>query len=48
MQCPEQPEVADIGDDHEVPLLDGRQRDVAALNRVQATAAPELVVHSGT
>jgi hypothetical protein len=47
MQCLEQPKFADVGDDHEVPLLDGRQRDAAALNRVQAIAAPELVVHNG-
>jgi hypothetical protein len=42
------PRVADIGDDHEVPLLDDGQRGAAALHRVQAAAAPELVVHSGT
>jgi hypothetical protein len=40
--------VADIGDDHEVPLLDDGQRGAAALHHVQAAAAPELVVHSGT
>jgi cation diffusion facilitator CzcD-associated flavoprotein CzcO len=41
------PRVTDIGDDHEVPLLDGRQRGAAALDHVQAAAASELVVHSG-
>jgi hypothetical protein len=39
--------VADVGDDHEVPLLDDGQRGAAALHRVQTAAAPELVVHSG-
>jgi hypothetical protein len=29
------------------PLLDDGQRGTAALNHVQAAAAPELVVHSG-
>jgi hypothetical protein len=29
------------------PLLDDGQRGPAALHRVQATAAPELVIHSG-
>jgi hypothetical protein len=38
----------DVGDDHEVPLLDDGQRGAAALHRVQAAATPELVVHSGT
>jgi hypothetical protein len=42
------PRVADVGDDHEVPLLYDGQREAAALHRVQAEAAPELVVHSGT
>jgi hypothetical protein len=42
------PIVADIGNDHEVPLLDDGQRGEAALHRVQAAAVPELVVHSGT
>jgi hypothetical protein len=42
------PRVADVGDDHEVPLLDDGQRGEAALHHVQAMAAPELVVHSGT
>jgi hypothetical protein len=39
---------ADVGDDHEVPLLDDGQREAAVLHHVQATAAPELVVHSST
>jgi hypothetical protein len=30
------------------PLLDDGQRGAVALHRVQAVAAPELVVHSGT
>jgi hypothetical protein len=42
------PRVANVGDDHEVPLVDDGQRRAAALHRVQAAAAPELVVHSGT
>jgi hypothetical protein len=42
------PRVADFDDDHEVPLLDDGQRGATALHRVQAAAAPELVVHSGT
>jgi hypothetical protein len=41
------PRVTDIGDDHEVLLLNDRQRSAAALYRVQATAVPKLVVHSG-
>jgi hypothetical protein len=41
------PRVADVGDDHEVPLLDDGQRSTTALYRVQATAVPKLVVHSG-
>ena len=47
MRCQNNPRVADVGDDHEVPLLDDGQRGAAALHRVQAVAAPELVVHSG-
>ena len=39
--------VTGVGDDHEVPLLDDGQRGAAALDHVQAAAAPELVVHSG-
>jgi hypothetical protein len=39
--------VVDIGDDHEVPMFDDGQRGVAALDRVQAVAAPELAIHSG-
>jgi hypothetical protein len=42
------PRVANVGDDHEVPLLDDGQRGAAALHRVQAAATPELVVHSST
>jgi hypothetical protein len=38
------PRVADVGDDHEAPLLDYGQRDAPALERVKAAAAPELVV----
>jgi hypothetical protein len=41
------PRVADVGDDHEVPLLDDGQRGAAALDHVQVAAASELVVHSG-
>jgi hypothetical protein len=40
------PGVADVGDDHEVPLLDDGQRGAAVLDRVQAAATLELVVHS--
>jgi hypothetical protein len=38
--------VASVGDDHEVPLFDDGQCGVAALDRVQTTAALELAVHS--
>jgi hypothetical protein len=38
--------VADVGDDHEVPLFEDGQRGAAALDRVQAAAAPELAEHS--
>jgi hypothetical protein len=38
--------VVDVGDDHEVPLLDDGQRRATALDRVQAAATPELVVRS--
>jgi hypothetical protein len=31
-----------------IPLFDDGQRGVAALDRVQAAAVPELAVHSGT
>jgi hypothetical protein len=41
------PGVTDIGDGHEVPLLDDGQRGAATLDRVQATAMPKLVIHSG-
>jgi hypothetical protein len=33
------PGVVDVGDDHEVPLLDDGQRGAATLDRVQAAAA---------
>jgi hypothetical protein len=42
------PRVADVGNDHEVPLLDDGQRGAAAMDRVQAAAASELVIHSGS
>jgi len=41
------PGVADVGDDHEVPLLDDGQRGAAALDGVEAAAASELVVDGG-
>jgi hypothetical protein len=41
------PRVGGIGDDHEVPMFDDGQSGAAALDRVQAAAAPELAVHSG-
>jgi hypothetical protein len=41
------PRVVDVGDNHEAPLLNDGQRGVAALDRVQAAASRELVVHSG-
>jgi hypothetical protein len=40
------PRVADVGNDHEVPLLDDGQRGAAALDRVQAAPTSELVIHS--
>jgi hypothetical protein len=36
-----------VGDDHEVPLFEDGQRGAAALDHVQAAAAPELAEHSG-
>jgi hypothetical protein len=42
------PRVADVGNDHEVPLLDDGQRGAAALDRVQAAAASKLVIHNGS
>jgi hypothetical protein len=45
MRCPG---VVDVGKDHEAPLLDDGQRGTAALDHVQAAAALELVVQSGT
>lgn len=41
------PGVADVGDDHEVPLLDDGQRGAAALDGVEAAVASELVVDGG-
>jgi hypothetical protein len=41
------PGVADVGNDHEVPLLDDGLSGVATLDRVQSVATMELVVHSG-
>jgi hypothetical protein len=38
----------DVGNDHVVPLLDDGQRGAAALDHVQAAAASELVIHSGS
>ncbi|PWZ13613.1 hypothetical protein Zm00014a_010652 [Zea mays] len=40
------PRVVGVGDDHEVPLFEDRHRGAAALDRVQAAAAPELAEHS--
>jgi hypothetical protein len=40
MWCQNNPGVADVGDDHEVPLLDDGQRGATTLDRVQAAAAP--------
>ncbi|PWZ31952.1 hypothetical protein Zm00014a_039529 [Zea mays] len=47
MDIGDDPRVAGIGDDHEVPLFEDGQRGAAALDRVQAAAAPELAEHSG-
>jgi hypothetical protein len=41
------PRVVDVGDNHEAPLLNDGHRGAAALDRVQAAASRELVVHSG-
>jgi hypothetical protein len=41
------PRVAGVADDHEVPLFEDGQHCAAALDRVQAAAAPELAKHSG-
>jgi hypothetical protein len=41
------PRVAGVSDDHEVPLFEDGQRGAATLDRVQAAAAPELAEHSG-
>jgi heme/copper-type cytochrome/quinol oxidase subunit 4 len=41
------PRVAGVSDDHEVPLFEDGQRGAAALDRVQAPAALELAEHSG-
>jgi hypothetical protein len=48
MWCLEQPESRRRGENHEFPLFNDGQRGAAALERVQAAAAPELTVHSGT
>jgi hypothetical protein len=40
------PRVAGVGDDHEVSLFEDGQRGAAALDHVQAAAAPELAEHS--
>jgi hypothetical protein len=48
MRCPEQPESRRHWRRPWGPLLDDRQCGAAALHRVQAAAAPELVVHSDT
>jgi hypothetical protein len=48
MWCPEHPRVTNVGNDHEVSLLDDRQRGAAALDRVQAVDAAKLVIHSGS
>jgi hypothetical protein len=42
------PRVADVGNDHEVPLLDDGQHCTDALDRVQAAAASEIDIHSGS
>jgi hypothetical protein len=42
------PRVADVGNDHEVPLLDDGQRGAAARDHVQVAAAFELVIHNGS
>jgi hypothetical protein len=48
MRCPEQPESRRIGDDHEAPCFEDGQHSAAALDRIQAAAAPELTEHSDT
>jgi hypothetical protein len=40
------PRVAGVGDDHEVPLFEDGQRGASALDRVQAAAASKLDEHS--
>jgi hypothetical protein len=47
MQCPEQPKSHRRWRWPWGPLLDDGQRGAAALDRVQATTAPKLVVQSG-
>jgi hypothetical protein len=42
------PRVADVGNNHEAPLLDDGQRGAVALDWFQAAAASELVIHSGS
>jgi hypothetical protein len=48
MRCPEQPESRRRWRRPLGPLFDDGQRSAAALDRVQAAAAPELAVHSDT
>jgi hypothetical protein len=40
------PRVANIGNNHEVPMLDDGQRGAVALDRFQAAAASEIVIHN--
>jgi hypothetical protein len=42
------PRVTDIGNNHEVSLLDDGQRGAVAMDRFQAAAMSELVIHSGS
>jgi hypothetical protein len=42
------PRVVDVGDNHEALLLNDGQHGATTLDRVQAAASRELVVHSGT
>jgi hypothetical protein len=46
MRAQNNPKVANVGDDHKALLLDDGQCGAAALDRVQAATALELVVHS--
>jgi hypothetical protein len=40
--------VANVGNNNEAPLLDDGQRGAATLDNIQAAAASELVIHSGS